>query len=164
MNLQQYRTISPKMNEEITAIFTKFGFDVRSLRAGIDDRLGIVKLSIELGDKNQKDATGATVSPDAAYYREHVKMMGEFTKLKVEWLNTECRMGGETFRLVGMKRKGKNRMLILRIRDNSLRVTTEEQVVMFFGRAGIHPAENVGSTTDQSRGARPLGELLKEGK
>lgn len=160
MNLKQYRTISTQMNAELTAVFAKFGFDVRQLRAGIDPKIGIVKLSIELGDTNQKDESGATVSPDALYYLEHVKMMGEFTKLKADWLNKECRMGGENYRLVGMKRKGKNCMLILRLRDNSMRVTSEEQVVLFFGRAGIHPAENVGSTVDQGRNARPLGELL----
>lgn len=118
----------------------------------IEVRLGIVKLSIELGE--------ATVSPDALYYTEFCRQMADLTELKPEWLNRDFRIGGENYRLVGMKARGKNRMMILRLRDNSLRVTTEEQVALFFGRAGIHPAENVGSTTDQARGARPLGELL----
>lgn len=160
MKLSEYRKISPAMNAELKTVFEKFGFDVRQLRASIDERIGIVKLSVELGDKGQKDETGATVSPDALYYTEFCRQMGEFTELKPEWLNRDFRMGGENYRLVGMKARGKNRMMILRLRDNSLRVTTEEQVALFFGRAGIHPAENVGSTTDQARGARPLGELL----
>lgn len=163
MKLAAYRKIAEPMNVELKAVFAKFGFDTRRLSAKIDESLGIVRMTIELGDTNHTDASGEKVSPDAAFYLEHCKLWGSSSELKAEWLNKECRMGGENFRLVGMKRAGKNCMLILRLRDNSLRVTSIEQVALFFGRAGIHPGENVGSTTDQGRG-RPLGELLNEGK
>ncbi len=58
--------------------------------------------------------------------------MAGLTELKAEWLNETFVSGGQTYRLAGRKRKGKNCMLIERLSDHSMRVTTEEQVILHF--------------------------------
>lgn len=131
MKLAAYRQIAPTMNAEMKTLFEKFGFDTRSLRASIDENVGIVKLSIELGDKNHKASDGSSQTPDASFYLEHVKILGELTKLKAEWLNETFSMGGRTYKLIGMKRKGKKNLLIERD-DGKVYVMDEEAIVLHF--------------------------------
>lgn len=166
MNLQQYRQISPAMNEELKALFDKYGFDTRALRASIDDRIGIVRLLIEIGDRNHKSADGSVISPDAAYYLEHVRLSGELSKLKPEWLNDTFSMAGRTYTLTGMKRKGKKNLLIRRD-DGKDFIMDEQSIAAHFSfkerskLKTLGATENVGSMVDAGRNAKPLGELLR---
>lgn len=171
MKLAAYRKIAEPMNVELKAVFAKYGFDTRSLSAKIDERLGIVRMTLELGDKNHTNESGEKVSPDAAYYVEHVKMFGEFSPLKAEWLNDTFSMGGRTYKLVGMKRKGKKNILIERD-DGKVYVMDDEAIALHFNakaRLAAKPlekilgaTENVGSTPGVPKTARPLDELLNE--
>lgn len=139
MKLSDYRKISPAINAELKTIFEKHGFDIRALRAAIDENVGIVKLSIELGDKNHRAADGSAQTPDAAYYLEHVKAYSSFTPLKAEWLNDSFSMGGRTYKLVGMKRKGKKNILIERD-DGKVFVMDDEAIALHFNAKARKPA------------------------
>jgi len=131
MKLAAYRQIADPMNVELKAVFAKYGFDTRRLSAKIDESLGIVRMTLELGDVNHTNESGEKVSPDAAYYLEHCKLWGSSSELKPEWLNETFRMGGRTYTLTGMKRAGKKTMLITRD-DGKVFVMDVESIALHF--------------------------------
>lgn len=87
MKLSDYRKISPAIYADLKAVFEKHGFSMPPARALVDERLGTVKLTIEIADKNHKSADGSATTPEAERYREFCRQMGSLTELKGEWLN-----------------------------------------------------------------------------
>lgn len=136
MKLSAYRKIAPTINAEIEALFKKHGFKMSKIRASIDEDFGVVRYTIETVDLNLTTADGAPTTPEAENYKQHCKLFGRLPgdQLKEEWLNATFKMGGEEYRLLGMStgRKAKN-IIVLRLRDDSRRITTEDVVVRAFG-------------------------------
>lgn len=134
MKLAQYRQIAPIMNKEIEAVLEKHGLKMSKVRATIDEQVGIISIRLEAQDKNLKTADGVATTPEAEYYKEYCEVFGVTSNsLKADWLNQTFKSGGEEYRLVGMKSgRGSKKMLILRLRDNSMRVTTSEQIILIF--------------------------------
>lgn len=170
MKLAEYRKVSPALYADLKTIIEKHGFIYKPGRAVVDERVGIVKLTLELADANLTAPDGTATNPDALRY---LVLCRHYTELKPEWLNDTFSSGGHVYRLAGYTgRRGKNAFLIERQADKSRRVTSEEQIILHFNAKAARAAkpleqilgatENVGSTPGVPKTARPLGELLNE--
>lgn len=156
MKLTEYRKISKDVATAIEKALAPFGLKPQPFGAKIDERLGQVHIKLILADLNLKAADGSATTPEAELYKRHYLLYD----LKLEWLGRSFSMGRKEFTIRGMKPRGQKNILIEN--DGKTYVATPEQVRVYITASlkSLGPAENVGSTTDQARDARPLGELL----
>lgn len=109
MKLQQYKTIAPTINAEITAVLEKHGFKVTNLRAGIEEATGGLSLTIKASDTNLVNASGEKTTGEAERFRQ----MAQYVGCKAEWLGQEFPMAGKTYRLDGMRNtRGAKSMMV----------------------------------------------------
>jgi len=131
MNLQQFRAIAPKLDDDIAAVLKKYGLERRKRNATIDDRTGEISYRMTLIDPAHKGADGKATSPE----RETWKQLAALYGLKPEWLDKEFSAGGDRYKVTGLRGKAsKNCVCITRMSDQSKRVSTVEMVIGGFAR------------------------------
>jgi hypothetical protein len=64
MKLVDYRKIAPQVSADIAAALLKHGLKMQPFGARIDERLGIVRMTIEAADVNHKAADGTLTTPE----------------------------------------------------------------------------------------------------
>lgn len=99
MKLTAYRQIKDAFYADLEAVFAKHGLAASKINAGIEEALGTVRLSIQLRDVNQTDATGKGTTPEAERFKQYAGAFG----LKPEWLGTNVKMGATEYSVVGLK-------------------------------------------------------------
>ena len=131
MNLIQYRRISATINREIEAVLRERGLVVTKVRATVDERGGEIKLSITLRDLMQKDGEGNATNPD----RERFKLLARAYGMQPEWLDETFVLGGDEYRVAGLKQRGTKNILIERTSDCSMRIAPPDIVANAFAAA-----------------------------
>ncbi len=128
MKLAEFRKISPALSADLKAAFAKHGLDMRPFGARIDERLGLVRMTIESFDVKHKAADGTATTPEAEIYKLHCMIF----ELKPEWLGTTFVQGREEYRLDGMKKGNAQKCIIItRTRDGKGFVSTPDSVRAF---------------------------------
>jgi hypothetical protein len=129
MKLSDYRKISAAVEADLKAALAKHGLALRPFGAKIDERLGIVRMTLEAADVNHKSADGSATTPEAEIYKSNCLIFD----LKPEWLNQPFRMNGTTFKIVGMKLRGNKCILIEKdTAPGKIFVATPEQVRVYW--------------------------------
>lgn len=132
MTLDQYRKVARQIAGDLEAVFKKYGLEQKPFGARVDERLGIVRIALELRDVNQKGADGKATTPE----RERFKTDATWHGLRPEWLDREIALGGSRFTVDGLLKKGKRTVQIKRVADGKVFVTTPEDVVRHFASEG----------------------------
>lgn len=114
MKLVEYKSIAAEISAEIAAVLEKRGLKMKPFGARIDERLGIVRMTIEAVDVNHKSADGQATTPEAEFY----KLNAAFVGLQAEWLGQPFWMGGVQYKIVGMRKRSEKCILIQRM-DNA---------------------------------------------
>ena len=125
MKLNEYRKIAPAVEADLKATLAKYNLTLRPFGARIDERLGIVRMTLECVDANHKAADGTATTPEAEIYKSHCMIFD----LKLEWLNQIFKMSRDEYRIVGMKKgRAEKCILIERVSDKKVYVSTPESV------------------------------------
>lgn len=108
MLLKDYRKISKQVEDDLRAVMKKHGFDLKPFGAKIDERLGVVRMTLECRDVNHKGADGQATTPERERYKEFCVLVG----MKPEWLDREIKCGRQTLKVVGLKPRGEKCLLL----------------------------------------------------
>lgn len=125
MKLTDYRKISKQVADDVAAALAKHGLKMKPFGARIDERLGVVRMTIECSDVNHKDADGLETTPERELYKSHALLFG----LDPAWLDSKITFGRTEYAVAGLnKTRGAKNVLVRRCADNKMLVTTAEQV------------------------------------
>lgn len=131
MKLSAYRAIAKSLNADLESVFKKHGFAATKINTGVDERMGTVRLSIQLRDLNQTDATGAATTPERELFKRHAALHG----LDPSMLDRKIKLGGAEFEVAGLKSRGSKCVLLRNISTNKMHVAVPDYVKMALGRA-----------------------------
>lgn len=128
MNLIEYRKIAQQVQADITAALAKHGLKVKPFGARIDERNGIVRMTIEAVDVNLKAADGSATTPEAEYW----KQIAALYDLKPGWLGQEITISRRVFKIAGLLRGRKTKNVQIVRDDGKTFVTTPEDIARHF--------------------------------
>lgn len=128
MKLVEYRKIAPAVAADIAAALLKHGLKMQPFGARIDERLGIVRMTIESVDVNHKAEDGTATTPEKEIYKSNCYLFD----LKPEWLDQTFTMSKVAYKIVGMKKRGDKCVLVERSDNKKTYIMTPEQVRVYF--------------------------------
>jgi hypothetical protein len=135
MKLADYRGIATQVNEELEAVFKKYGFRMGKLSASVAERDGTIRYSITVTDMNLKDESGEQTTAEALRFKNQAVIFG----LKPEWLGQTVNMGGKDFTVAGLK-GGRAEKCVLMTHGGKTYVVRPIQLVQAMTLKELRPA------------------------
>lgn len=141
MKLIDYRKIAKQVEADLRAALAKHGLTLKPFGARIEERLGLVRMSLECVDANLKAADGSKTTPEAEYW----KAAASLYELDPKWLGEEFTSNRRLYRVVGLLRGRKTKVVQLEhVETGKTYVTTAEDVIRAFAVKKTGGADRLG--------------------
>ena len=128
MKLIEYRKISASVNSAIEAALKVNGLKLNGgCRATINEQTGEISIRLTVLDPNHKDASGNSITPEAARWNELASLYG----LKPEWLGQSYPNGGRQMKIVGLRKGNVKQPVLLECEGKNYIVTCEDIQAIF---------------------------------